>query len=261
MASSGSSSSSSSHSASLSLTVFRFASCHDCLLEFSPGEGKLSRFRELLRESVRGAEGKPLVLEGDGERDERLGAARPRLVRDGADGEVKPLLSCFPGAVSCDCCLWTAWWTCPFRVGYLGFVVLVRSRKEVWECDRLRPPATEGREPSKMMRSDGLNGAWNPEGPAAASSRLMSSKCERSLVPIKSVSVDECRLLDLDDLEFVRSGGLPGGIPKLCASCGNMSVVISGRGGRRCSRRRSVRGEESRRAHVLRFGGGINEWT
>lgn len=49
----------------------------------------------------------------------------------------------------------------------------------------------------------------------------MSSKWERfSVVPIKSKSVDEWMLDDLDDFEFVRSGGLPGGAPK-CegASC------------------------------------------
>lgn len=54
-ASSGTSSSSSSHSASLSLTVFRFESCQDCLLEAKLGDGKTS-FRELLRESVRDPE-------------------------------------------------------------------------------------------------------------------------------------------------------------------------------------------------------------
>lgn len=58
------------------------------------------------------------------------------------------------------------------------------------------------------------------EGPPEASSRLMSSKCERSLGPMKSERVDEWKLDDLDDLEFVRSGGLPGGAPKTdCASC------------------------------------------
>ena len=46
------------------------------------------------------------------------------------------------------------------------------------------------------------------------SSRLMSSKCDRSLGPMKSDKVDEWKLLDLEDLELVRSGGLPGGAPK-----------------------------------------------
>lgn len=99
-ASSGSSSSSSSHSASLSFTVLRFASCHDCLLELSPGEGKTSMFRELLRDNVLGADGYFCVPEGEGERDERFGAARPMLLSVGADGDVKPLLTCLPGAAS-----------------------------------------------------------------------------------------------------------------------------------------------------------------
>jgi hypothetical protein len=49
----------------------------------------------------------------------------------------------------------------------------------------------------------------------------MSSKCERfSVVPIKSRSVDEWMLDDLDDFEFVRSGGLPGAASKAdCAWC------------------------------------------
>lgn len=98
-ASSGSSSSSSSHSASRSLTVFRFVSCHDCRLDASPGEGKTS-FRELLRERVRGPEEDLWVLDGDGDREVRCGAARLRLPRDGTEGEVKPLLACFPGAAS-----------------------------------------------------------------------------------------------------------------------------------------------------------------
>ena len=50
-----------------------------------------------------------------------------------------------------------------------------------------------------------------------ASSRLMSSKCDRfSVVPMKSRRVDEWMLDDLDDFEFVRSGGLPGGAPNVC---------------------------------------------
>jgi hypothetical protein len=107
-ASSGSSSSSSSHSASLSFTVLRFESCHDCLLELNDGEGNTSKFRELLRESVRGAEGSFCVFEGDGDREDRFGADRLMLVSDGAEGDVKPLLSCLPGAASCVCCRCTA---------------------------------------------------------------------------------------------------------------------------------------------------------
>jgi hypothetical protein len=100
-ASSGSSSSpSSSHSASLSFTVLRFASCHDCLRAFTDGDGMTSIFRELFRDNVRDAMGDLAALEGEGERDERFGAARPRVVRVGADGDVKPLRNCLPGAAS-----------------------------------------------------------------------------------------------------------------------------------------------------------------
>jgi hypothetical protein len=131
-ASSGSSSSpSSSHSASLSFTVFRFASCQDCLREAIEGEGKTS-FLELLRDSVRGAEGNFALLAGDGDRDERCGAARLMVVSVGADGDVKPLLDNFPGAASCVCLPCTAFLTCPCRLGYLGLDVLVRSRADWW---------------------------------------------------------------------------------------------------------------------------------
>jgi hypothetical protein len=98
-ASSGSSSSSSSHSASLSFTVLRFASCHDCLRELNDGEGKTS-FRELLRDRVRGAEGNLWLFAGDGDRDERCGAARLMVVSVGADGDVRAFLDIFPGAAS-----------------------------------------------------------------------------------------------------------------------------------------------------------------
>lgn len=69
-------------------------------------------------------------------------------------------------------------------------------------------------------------------GPPDVSSRLMSSKWERfSVVPMKSSRVDEWMLDDLDDFEFVRSGGLPGGAPK-CedASCAYVRVAMSDRG-------------------------------
>lgn len=125
-ASSGSSSSSSSHSASLSLTVLRFASCHDCLRALSEGEGRTSSVRELFRESVRGAE--VCVLEGEGDREERRGAARVMVCKEGADGDVKPL-RIFPGASCCGCCWRTAWLTGPLRLGYCGFLA-VRSRNE-----------------------------------------------------------------------------------------------------------------------------------
>lgn len=64
----------------------------------------MARFRELFRDSVRGAAGKVRLCEGEGERERRAGAARlVILASDGAEGEVKPLFSCFPGACSCDC--------------------------------------------------------------------------------------------------------------------------------------------------------------
>jgi hypothetical protein len=217
-ASSGSSSSSSSsHSASLSLRVFLFESCHDCLLEPSAGEGKTS-FRELLRDRVRGAVEDLCVLDGDGEREERAGAARLRLEREGTEGEVKPRLACcLPGADSWAC--WrTAWLTGPLRLGYFCLVAPVRSRNECAECEWARDLVeSEARGASKRMRLDGLEGMGKDGGPPDASSRLMSSKWERfSVVPIKSSSVDEWMLDDLDDFEFVRSGGLPGAWPNVC---------------------------------------------
>jgi hypothetical protein len=149
-ASSGSSSSSSSHSASLSFTVLRFASCHDCLRELNDGDGKTS-FRELLRDSVRGAEGNFWLFAGEGDRDERCGAARLMVVSVGAEGDVRALLDIFPGAASCVCLPWTAFLTCPCRLGYLGLEVLVRSRTD-WcagcGCVWLRPPLGKEREAS-----------------------------------------------------------------------------------------------------------------
>jgi hypothetical protein len=188
-ASSGNSSSSSSHSASLSLTVLRFASCHDCRLELNDGEGSTSRvFRELFRESVRGAEANLCGFEGDGDRDVRLGAERLMLVSDGADGDEKPLLSCLPGAASCVCCVCRAWFICPFGAGYArDLAVLVRSRAE-WcvgcGCDRLRPLEGKGLEASKTTRFDAARGIGKDAGPRVASSRLMSSKCVRSPGPM-----------------------------------------------------------------------------
>lgn len=112
---------------------------------------------------------------------------------------MKPLLACcLPGAESWACCR-TAWLTGPFKLGYFGLVAPVRSRKEwaEWECGRL------------LLESEARG--------ADASSRLMSSKCDRfSVVPMKSRRVDEWMLDDLDDFEFVRSGGLPGGAPNVC---------------------------------------------
>lgn len=224
-ASSGNSSSSSSHSASLSLTVFRFESCHDCRRALSEGDGKACMFRELRLESVREAAGPECALEGEGDRDERWRADSDMVVSEGTDGDVKPGLSCLPGAASCACWRWTAWWTWPCRLGYRGFAVPVRSRNVWWTgcgctCDRLRAER-EAFGASKTMRLEGLTGTGKDAGPPAASLRLMSSKCERSLGPIESDRVDEWKLDDLDDFELVRSGGLPGGAPKaVWAWCG-----------------------------------------
>jgi hypothetical protein len=91
-------------------------------------------------------------------------------------------------------------------------------------------------------------GMGKDEGPPVASSRLMSSKCDRfSVVPMKSKSVDEWMLDDLLDLEFVKSGGLSGGAPKAdceCASCEYVRVAMSGRGG--------LLGEETRNGVPMR---------
>ncbi len=101
-ASSGSSSSSSSsHSASLSFTVFRFESCHDCLLLFSIGDGRTSRVLELVRDSERGEDEYRCGLEGDCDRGERVGADKVVLLSEGVEGDEKPRLICLPGAESC----------------------------------------------------------------------------------------------------------------------------------------------------------------
>lgn len=214
-ASSGNSSSSSSHSASLSLTVFRFESCHDCRLALREGDGKTSMFRELRLERVRGAAEKEWALDGEGDREERFGAESDMVVSEGTEGEVKPLRSCFPGAASCACWRWTAWWTWPCRLGYLGLAEPVRSRKAWgWAWARLRGWEAD-LEASKMTRLEGLTGSGKEAGPPAASLRLMSSKCERSAGPMRSERVDEWKLDDLLDFEFVRSGGLPGGGAKV----------------------------------------------
>lgn len=130
IASSGNSSSSSSHSASRSLAVLRTVCCHDCRRFFIAGAGETSSLRELERESERGAEGNACGFEGDGERERRVGATRLDVfARDGVEGEVKPLRTDLPGAFSCDCGR-TALFTCPFRLGYRGLELPVRSRNE-----------------------------------------------------------------------------------------------------------------------------------
>lgn len=52
------------------------------------------------------------------------------------------------------------------------------------------------------------------------SSRLMSSKWDRSLGPMMSERDEECSDDDLDDFEFVRSGGEPGAPPRPMVSSG-----------------------------------------
>jgi hypothetical protein len=206
-ASSGTSSSSSSHSASRSLAVLRAPCCQDCLRVPIDEEGETSRFRELFRERLRGADVKLGGFAGEGERERRAGAVR--LARDGADGDVKPRLSCFPGACSCDCDR-EALFTCVFRLGYRGFEPPVRSRNECCAaCGELREPNDELREPSKSRRLGEGRGMGKVFGPCP-SSRLMSSKCDRSPGPITSERPEEWKLDDLEDLELVRSGGLPG---------------------------------------------------
>lgn len=216
IASSGTSSSSSSHSASRSFTDFRVVCCQDCLRALREAGGETSRLRELLRERVRGAVGNVCEWAGEGDRDRRPEAERLAMFgREGAEGEVKPLRSDFPGAWSCD-------WgrellsACPFKLGYRGFAVSVRLRNEGgagcgWVVERAWG-ASEDFGASKTTRLDGETGIGKVGGPCT-SSRLMSSKCERSLGPMMSDRPEEWKLDDLDDFEFVRSGGLPGGPP------------------------------------------------
>jgi hypothetical protein len=60
-------------------------------------------------------------------------------------------------------------------------------------------------------------GPWVP----CTSSRLISSKWDRSWGAMTSERCEEWKELDLDDLEFVRSGGEPGAPPRaMFASCG-----------------------------------------
>jgi hypothetical protein len=84
----------------------------------------------------------------------------------------------------------------------------------------------ELREPSNSRRLGDGSGMGNELGPCP-SSRLMSSKWDRSLGPITSDMPEEWKLLDLDDLELVRSGGLPGAP---IVSGEYVRVVMRGRG-------------------------------
>jgi hypothetical protein len=122
-----------------------------------------------------------------------------------------------------------------------------------------------------MTRLEGLKGMGKEVGPPEASSRLMSSKCERlprSPGPMKSECVDEWKLLDLDDLELVRSGGLPGAPYVEWSSCVYVRAAISGRGGRRREESCEEGNADGRvmrwtswRAQTSRFGKKFNEWT
>ena len=68
---------------------------------------------------------------------------------------------------------------------------------------------------SNTTRLEGDTGIGKELGPRPCrSSRLMSSKCERSLGPMMSERVEEWKDEDLDDLELVRSGGEPGAPPR-----------------------------------------------
>jgi hypothetical protein len=152
-------------------------------------------FLELLRDSVCDADGAVCIFDGDGEREDRFGAERLMLVSVGAEGDVKPLRICFPGAASCVCwCRCTALLTCPLRLGYLGFAVPVKSRNE-WcagcGCDKLRPFGGNALGASKTMRLEEFAGMGKEDGPPVASSRLISSKCERLPGPMKSEWVEE----------------------------------------------------------------------
>ena len=86
----------------------------------------------------------------------------------------------------------------------------MRSRNECWAVRGvLRALDVEVRELSNSRRFGDGSGMGNAVGPCP-SSRLMSSKCDRSLGPMTSDKPEEWKLDDLDDFELVRSGGLPG---------------------------------------------------
>jgi hypothetical protein len=141
----------------------------------------------------------------------------------------------------------------------------VRSRKECCAASGvLRVLETELREPSNSRRFGDGSGMGKELGPCP-SSRLMSSKCDRSLGPIMSDMTDEWKLDDLDDLELVRSGGLPGAP---IVSGEYVRVVMRGRGSFLyvlccCSMAPMVRREEVRlgAACAQKSRDGINEWT
>lgn len=181
-ASSGSSSSaSSSHSASRSLAVLRVPCCQDCRRELFEETDETSRFLELLRERERGADENTgeCRFEGEGERDCRplLGMV---LLREGAEGDVSPRrIDDLVGALKPGCCccvVRTTPLTWPFRLGYRGLALAVRSRNECeGGCGVLRLLVIEEKELRRPCTS----------------SRLISSKCERSAGPMISLNDSE----------------------------------------------------------------------
>lgn len=139
----------------------------------------------------------------------------------------------------------------------------MRSRKECCAaCGVLRVLEMELREPSNIRRLGDGSGMGKELGPCP-SSRLMSSKCDRSLGPITSDMPEEWKLEDFDDLELVRSGGLPGAP---IVSGEYVRVVMRGRGSFLfvlwCSNP-PMRREETRfgAACAQESRDGINEWT
>ena len=210
---------------------------------------------------MRGAEVYDCGLAGEGVRERRVGAER--FASEGAEGDVKPRFICFPGACNCNCerealLPWL------LRLGYRGFEPPVRSRKECCAaCGVLRELGMELREPSNSRRFGDGSGMGKEFGPCP-SSRLMSSKCDRSLGPMTSDMPDEWKLDDLEDLELVRSGGLPGGP---IVSGEYVRVVMRGRGSFLfafcCSMPPMRRREEARfgAACAQKSREGINEWT
>jgi hypothetical protein len=133
-------------------------------------EGDTSSVCELLRERVGRAEA--CEFEGEGDREERWGAARPVVVSDGAEGDVRPRRICLLGAVSWECWRWTAWMAEPFgfELGYRGLAEPVRLRVPAVSDDEERLRL------SKTMRLEGLVSVGKVEGPAEGSLRLISSK-------------------------------------------------------------------------------------
>jgi len=178
------------------------------------------------------------------------------LASEGADGDENPLriCCCFPGACSCDppravLLVWTR------MAAWRGLEAPVRSRN-AWgaACGALRD-----REASYNTRF-GECGTGKADGPWT-SSRLMSSKCERSLGLIMSDRLSEWKLDDLLDLELVRSGGLPGASGRYAAAAmrDRACVLV-----RFCSNGAAIRGEGPRvgaLADQASRWDGIRAWT